>query len=104
MKQTGFDPENNMPPVRRNIERFVELHIEQGMILEKIKTRWGFGELALEIAREKHSFSKNNQWCRARFTGIWQLLSHHLTICAKSQRNQPLTKRIYQFERFSGRH
>lgn len=34
MRQAGFDPEKYTPPNRNDIERFVEIHIEQGMILE----------------------------------------------------------------------
>jgi allantoate deiminase len=41
MKQAGFDPKNYTPPVRRDVERFVELHIEQGMILEKNQNQVG---------------------------------------------------------------
>ncbi|MDR4947617.1 allantoate deiminase [Neobacillus cucumis] len=35
MNFAGFDPEKYTPPVRHDIERFVEIHIEQGMVLEK---------------------------------------------------------------------
>ncbi|MDM5219301.1 allantoate deiminase [Peribacillus sp. NJ11] len=35
MKKSGFEPEAYMPPVRDDIDRFVEIHIEQGMVLEK---------------------------------------------------------------------
>jgi allantoate deiminase len=35
MKQAGFDPELYTSPVREDIEKFVEIHIEQGMILER---------------------------------------------------------------------
>jgi allantoate deiminase len=35
MKQAGFDPEHYQTPIRNDIERFLEIHIEQGMVLEK---------------------------------------------------------------------
>ena len=35
MKEAGFDPDSYVTPVRNDIDRFVEIHIEQGMILEK---------------------------------------------------------------------
>ncbi|MFJ7508609.1 allantoate deiminase [Peribacillus simplex] len=35
MKKSGFEPEAYITPVRDDIERFVEIHIEQGMVLEK---------------------------------------------------------------------
>ena len=35
MKEAGFDPDTYVTPVRDDIERFVEIHIEQGMVLEK---------------------------------------------------------------------
>lgn len=35
MSQAGFDPEQYTSPVRHDVGRFVEVHIEQGMILEK---------------------------------------------------------------------
>lgn len=35
MKEAGFDPDTYITPVRDDIERFVEIHIEQGMVLEK---------------------------------------------------------------------
>jgi allantoate deiminase len=41
MKQAGFDPEKYTPPVRDDVERFVEIHIEQGMILEKNQNQIG---------------------------------------------------------------
>lgn len=34
MKQAGFDPDQYQPSVRQDVERFVEVHIEQGMVLE----------------------------------------------------------------------
>lgn len=41
MKQAGFDPEKYTPPRRDDVERFVEIHIEQGMILEKNHKQFG---------------------------------------------------------------
>lgn len=41
MKQAGFEPELYSSPVRKDIERFVEIHIEQGMILEKNQNQIG---------------------------------------------------------------
>ncbi|MEH7480320.1 allantoate deiminase [Neobacillus drentensis] len=41
MKQAGVDPEKYTPPVRDDVERFVEIHIEQGMILEKNQNQIG---------------------------------------------------------------
>ncbi|MGE7761285.1 allantoate deiminase [Peribacillus sp. NPDC097895] len=35
MKKSGFEPEAYITPVRDDIDRFVEIHIEQGAILEK---------------------------------------------------------------------
>lgn len=35
MKQAGFDPAYYQTPLRKDIERFIEVHIEQGMVLEK---------------------------------------------------------------------
>ncbi|WP_251552051.1 allantoate deiminase [Neobacillus muris] len=35
MHQAGFDPKTYTPPIRQDVERFLEIHIEQGMILEK---------------------------------------------------------------------
>ena len=35
MKRAGFEPEHYQTPVRNDIERFIEVHIEQGMVLEK---------------------------------------------------------------------
>ena len=35
MKEAGFEPDSYVTPVRNDIESFVEIHIEQGMILEK---------------------------------------------------------------------
>ncbi len=35
MKQAGFDPAHYQTPIRKDIERFIEVHIEQGMVLEK---------------------------------------------------------------------
>lgn len=35
MKEAGFEPDTYVTPVRNDIERFVEIHIEQGMVLEK---------------------------------------------------------------------
>ncbi|MFF2854911.1 allantoate deiminase [Peribacillus sp. NPDC058002] len=35
MKKSGFEPEAYITPVRDDIERFVEIHIEQGRVLEK---------------------------------------------------------------------
>ena len=35
MKKAGFEPEHYQTPVRNDIERFIEVHIEQGMVLEK---------------------------------------------------------------------
>ncbi|MFD9626399.1 allantoate deiminase [Peribacillus muralis] len=35
MKQAGFDPDTYISPAREDIDRFVEIHIEQGMVLEK---------------------------------------------------------------------
>lgn len=35
MKKAGFDPSSYTPSVRHDVEKFVEIHIEQGMILEK---------------------------------------------------------------------
>ncbi|MFJ7677145.1 allantoate deiminase [Peribacillus sp. NPDC097198] len=35
MKEAGFDPDTYITPVRDDIEGFVEIHIEQGSILEK---------------------------------------------------------------------
>jgi allantoate deiminase len=41
MKQAGFDPKSYASPVRTDIERFVEIHIEQGMILERNQNQIG---------------------------------------------------------------
>ncbi len=41
MKQAGFDPKSYTSPVRTDIERFVEIHIEQGMILERNQNQIG---------------------------------------------------------------
>lgn len=41
MRQAGFDPDKYTPSVRNDIERFVEIHIEQGMILENNQNRVG---------------------------------------------------------------
>ena len=41
MKFAGFDPHAYTPPVRRDIERFIEMHIEQGMVLEKNQNQVG---------------------------------------------------------------
>lgn len=41
MKQAGFDPTSYVSPVRTDIERFVEIHIEQGMTLERNKNQIG---------------------------------------------------------------
>ncbi|MBY0095758.1 allantoate deiminase [Mesobacillus maritimus] len=41
MKQNGFDPANYQSPCRNDIERFLEIHIEQGMVLEKNKKSIG---------------------------------------------------------------
>lgn len=35
MRASGFDPQHYTPPVRPDVKKFVELHIEQGMVLEK---------------------------------------------------------------------
>ncbi|MFD6210515.1 allantoate deiminase [Peribacillus sp. NPDC060253] len=35
MKKSGFEPEAYIRPVRDDIDRFVEIHIEQGAVLEK---------------------------------------------------------------------
>ncbi|MEQ2526799.1 allantoate deiminase [Bacillaceae bacterium CLA-AA-H227] len=35
MKESGFDPKEYQSNIRTDIERFVEIHIEQGVILEK---------------------------------------------------------------------
>lgn len=34
MRDAGFDPENYHPPIREDIDCFIELHIEQGKVLE----------------------------------------------------------------------
>ncbi|PFP25908.1 allantoate amidohydrolase [Bacillus sp. AFS073361] len=41
MKKAGFDPEKYSSPVRDDVERFVEVHIEQGMVLEKNQKQVG---------------------------------------------------------------
>jgi allantoate deiminase len=41
MKQAGFEPAQYKPPIRNDIERFLELHIEQGLVLEKNKNTIG---------------------------------------------------------------
>ncbi|WP_066047747.1 allantoate deiminase [Robertmurraya korlensis] len=41
MTQVGFDPKLYSSPVRTDIERFVEIHIEQGMILERNQNQIG---------------------------------------------------------------
>ncbi|WEG13487.1 allantoate deiminase [Pullulanibacillus sp. KACC 23026] len=41
MKQAGFDPDNYTPASRRDIARFVEIHIEQGIVLEKEQNQLG---------------------------------------------------------------
>ena len=41
MKFAGFDPRSYTPPVRDDIDRFVEIHIEQGMVLEKNRKQVG---------------------------------------------------------------
>lgn len=35
MKDAGFDPDQYISPVRRDIDHFIEIHIEQGQILER---------------------------------------------------------------------
>ncbi|OLS40667.1 allantoate deiminase [Bacillus sp. MRMR6] len=41
MKQAGFDPKSYTPPIRSDLDRFVEIHIEQGMILERNQNQVG---------------------------------------------------------------
>lgn len=41
MRQAGFNPDQYTPPVRYDVERFIEVHIEQGMILEKSQNSVG---------------------------------------------------------------
>ncbi|WP_318502415.1 allantoate deiminase [Bacillus sp. T3] len=41
MEEAGFDPVKYIPPIRDDIERFVEIHIEQGRVLEKNKKQIG---------------------------------------------------------------
>jgi allantoate deiminase len=41
MKQAGFTPQNYTPPIRNDLDRFVEIHIEQGMILERNQKQVG---------------------------------------------------------------
>ncbi|MFD6440858.1 M20 family metallo-hydrolase, partial [Peribacillus sp. NPDC060186] len=41
MKKAGFEPDKYVAPVRDDIERFVEIHIEQGMVLEKSQNTIG---------------------------------------------------------------
>ncbi|WP_404328579.1 allantoate deiminase [Mesobacillus maritimus] len=41
MKKAGFDPAQYQTPIRNDIERFLEIHIEQGMVLEKNKKSIG---------------------------------------------------------------
>jgi len=41
MREAGFPPENYESPKRQDIERFVEVHIEQGVVLEKNKKSLG---------------------------------------------------------------
>ena len=41
MKSAGFDPGQYITPVRDDIDRFVEIHIEQGMVLEKNQNQVG---------------------------------------------------------------
>ncbi|WHY69392.1 allantoate deiminase [Neobacillus sp. SuZ13] len=41
MKEVGFDPEKYSSPFRDDVERFVEIHIEQGMVLEKNQKQVG---------------------------------------------------------------
>ncbi|MED4963103.1 allantoate deiminase [Heyndrickxia coagulans] len=35
MQASGFSPENDSPAARDDVHRFIEMHIEQGMVLEK---------------------------------------------------------------------
>ncbi|WP_051348794.1 allantoate deiminase [Peribacillus kribbensis] len=35
MKEAGFNPQDYSPPIRNDIDSFVEIHIEQGMTLER---------------------------------------------------------------------
>lgn len=41
MTQAGFNPAQYSPSVREDVERFIEIHIEQGMILEKNQNTMG---------------------------------------------------------------
>jgi allantoate deiminase len=41
MKSAGFDPALYKTPVRDDIDRFIEIHIEQGMVLEKNENQVG---------------------------------------------------------------
>lgn len=41
MEGSGFDPKEYQPSLRTDIERFVEIHIEQGMILEENQNKIG---------------------------------------------------------------
>ncbi|WP_019155071.1 allantoate deiminase [Robertmurraya massiliosenegalensis] len=41
MKSAGFDPNYYTPSIRHDIERFIEIHIEQGMVLERNKKSIG---------------------------------------------------------------
>lgn len=41
MKQAGYEPAHYQTPIRNDIERFLEIHIEQGMVLEKNKKSIG---------------------------------------------------------------
>jgi allantoate deiminase len=41
MKQAGFDPIQYESPIRHDVERFIEIHIEQGMVLERNQNQVG---------------------------------------------------------------
>ncbi|WP_462413260.1 allantoate deiminase [Neobacillus sp. Marseille-QA0830] len=41
MNQAGFDPNHYISPAREDVERFLEIHIEQGIILEKNQKQVG---------------------------------------------------------------
>lgn len=41
MKHAGFPSDSYVQPVRRDIERFIEIHIEQGVVLERNKKSLG---------------------------------------------------------------
>ncbi|MFC7063776.1 allantoate deiminase [Halobacillus seohaensis] len=41
MKQAGFDPANYQSPIRNDLACFIELHVEQGIVLDQSRTSLG---------------------------------------------------------------